>query len=106
MPGRCRKVVPVTRNTRTPFSILVAGCVLLMGCASGPVRKEDPASHDPAALTVIAEMALARGDCKTASESYAEASQYGAAPLARHASEAALACEHLPAAWKAATRWR
>jgi Flp pilus assembly protein TadD len=79
----------------------------LVGCTTGPARKEEPAAgHDPAALTVIAEMALAHGDCKTASESYAEASQYGAAPLARHASEVALACEHLPAAWKAATRWR
>ena len=80
----------------------------MVGCATAPPHKGDIAatSHDPAALTVIAEMALAKGDCKTASESYAEASEYGAAPLARHASEVALACEHLPAAWKAVTRWR
>ncbi len=94
------------RNSCTPLSVLVAGCALLVGCTAGPARKEDPAPHDPAALTVVAEMALTRGDCKTAAESYAEASQYGAAPLARRASEVALACEHLPAAWKAATRWR
>ncbi len=98
----------MTRNSCTPVSVLLAGCALLLGCVSSPApaRKQDPASHDPVALTVVAEMALTRGDCKTASESYAEASQYGAAPLARHASEVALACEHLPAAWKAATRWR
>ncbi len=85
---------------------MVAGCALLAGCAAGPEPKEDPDSHDPAALTVVAEIALARGDCKTASESYAEAAQHGATPLARRASEVALACEHVPAAWKAATRWR
>jgi tetratricopeptide (TPR) repeat protein len=49
---------------------------------------------------------LARGDCRAASESYAEAAVQGAAPLARRASEVALGCEHVPAAWKAATRWR
>ncbi|MFL6600684.1 MAG: tetratricopeptide repeat protein [Steroidobacteraceae bacterium] len=86
--------------------LLIAGCVLLVGCAAAPAPKESPDAHDPAALTIIAEIALARGDCKTASETYAQASQYGAAPLARHASTVALACEHVPAAWKAATRWR
>lgn len=83
------------------------GSALLCGCAASPAPKGDPGSHDPAALTVVAEIALTRGDCKTASESYAEAAQNSdAAPLARRASEVALACEHVPAAWKAAGRWR
>jgi tetratricopeptide (TPR) repeat protein len=85
---------------------MAAGSALLAGCASTPASKEDTDAHDPAALTVVAEIALARGDCKTASESYAEAAQAGAAPLARRASEVALACEHVPAAWKSAVRWR
>jgi tetratricopeptide (TPR) repeat protein len=89
-----------------PLPLLIAGCVLLAGCAAGPAPKEDPNTHDPAALTVVAEIALAQGDCKTASESYAEAAQGGAVPLARRASEVALACEHVPAAWKSAVRWR
>ena len=90
-----------------PF-MLLALLVLAAGCATRPAPKADATSggHDPAALTIIAEMALARGDCKTASESYAEAAQTGAVPLARRASEVALSCEHVPAAWKAATRWR
>jgi tetratricopeptide (TPR) repeat protein len=96
----------VRLNKATYLSLVVTGCLLLGGCAAGPKPKEGTASRDPAALTVVAEMALTRGDCKVASESYAEASQYGAAPLARRASEVALACEHVPAAWKAATRWR
>jgi tetratricopeptide (TPR) repeat protein len=80
---------------------------VLVGCASGPKPKEEAQAHDPAALTIVAEIALARGDCKTASESYAEAAQHSdAGPLARHAATVALACEHVPAAWKAATRWR
>jgi len=102
-PGRCRKVAGVHRIT---LSLLTTGLALLGGCAATPAPKEDPASHDPAALTVVAEIALTRGDCKTASESYAEAAQRGAIPLARRASEVALACEHVPAAWKSAVRWR
>jgi tetratricopeptide (TPR) repeat protein len=90
-----------------PLPLLIACCAFLVGCAAGPTLKEEPQAHDPAALTIVAEIALARGDCKTAAESYAEASQYSdARPLARHASAVALACEHVPAAWKAATRWR
>ena len=89
-----------------PLPLLIAGSALLVGCAGAPVPKEDPSAHDPAALTVVAEIALARGDCKEASESYAEAAQRGAAPLARRASEVGLACEHVPAAWKSAARWR
>jgi tetratricopeptide (TPR) repeat protein len=89
------------------LSLLIAGCAVLVGCAAGPASKEDPEARDPAALTIVAEIALTRGDCKTASESYAEASQHSdAGPLARHASAVALACEHMPAAWKAASRWR
>ena len=87
-----------------PF--LTTGLALLAGCAASPAPKGDPGSHDPAALTVVAEIALTRGDCKTASESYADAAQHGAVPLARRASEVALACEHVPAAWKSAVRWR
>jgi tetratricopeptide (TPR) repeat protein len=96
----------VHRITATALSLLISGSALLVGCAAGPAPKEAPDGRDPAALTVVAEIALARGDCKAASESYAEAAQRGAAPLARHASEVALACEHVPAAWKSASRWR
>lgn len=85
---------------------VLAGCALLAACVTSRTSRDPPESHDPAALTVVAEIALTRGDCKTAAESYAEAAQYGAIPLARRASEVALACEHVPAAWKAASRWR
>ena len=61
---------------------------------------------DTSALTVMAEAALKRGDCRAASESYAQAAAGGDAQLARRATQVALACEHLPAAWQAANRWR
>jgi tetratricopeptide (TPR) repeat protein len=91
---------------RITLPFLTTGLALLTGCAASPAPKDDPGSHDPAALTVVAEIALTRGDCKTASESYADAAQHGAVPLARRASEVALACEHVPAAWRSAVRWR
>src|SRR6202035_4205929 len=56
---------------------------------------------------VIAEVALKRGDCRAASEAYAHGAAVAAdVQLARRATQVAMACEHLPAAWAAATRWR
>jgi len=80
---------------------------LLGGCASTHAPKAAAAPHhDPTALTVIAEADLKRGDCRGASENYAEAAAEGDAQLARRATQVAMACEHLPAAWASATRWR
>jgi tetratricopeptide (TPR) repeat protein len=89
-----------------PRIVLPALCLALAaGCASVP-PKPRPATPDAAALTIVAEIALQRGDCKTASETYARAAQLASAPVAHRASEVALACEDLPAAWTAAQRWR
>jgi tetratricopeptide (TPR) repeat protein len=86
---------------------LAAG--MLVGCASVPGTKPAPSSaqhRDPTALTVVAEADLKRGDCRGASENYAQAAALGDAQLARRATQVAMACEHLPAAWQSATRWR
>jgi tetratricopeptide (TPR) repeat protein len=85
---------------------LAAG--LLGGCASAPPPNPAAASthHDATALTVIAEADLKRGDCRGASENYAKAAVAGDVQLARRATQVAMACEHLPAAWQSATRWR
>jgi Tfp pilus assembly protein PilF len=85
---------------------LAAG--LLGGCASAPPPKPAAASthHEASALTVIAEADLKRGDCRGASENYAKAAVAGDVQLARRATQVAMACEHLPAAWQSATRWR
>jgi tetratricopeptide (TPR) repeat protein len=90
----------------------MAGASLLAGCAAvRPARPSTPPAGAPAsdasALTVMAEVALKRGDCRAASESYARAAALSAdVQLVRHATQVAMACEHLPAAWAAATRWR
>jgi tetratricopeptide (TPR) repeat protein len=98
---------PINRlkAARTPCLMLAA---LLVGCAglkSHPAPAA-PVTGDPTALTLAAEIALKGGDCRTAAEDYAQAASAGDARLARHATEVALACEHLPAAWSSATRWR
>jgi tetratricopeptide (TPR) repeat protein len=80
--------------------------LLAAGCAS--VRPKPPAAPPPdvAALTLSAEMALKKGDCRTASEDYAQAASAGDLELAHRATQVAIACEHLPAAWQAVSRWR
>jgi tetratricopeptide (TPR) repeat protein len=94
----------------TPLLGIALVLALLAGCATGAGHKGQPAPAAPAAdttaLTVMAEAALKRGDCRGASESYAKAAAVGDVQLARRATQVALACEHLPAAWQSATRWR
>ena len=86
----------------------VGGLVLTLaaGVSCAAQGTPEPGTRDPNAATVIAEIALERGDCRTAAETYATAAQRGDVAVARRASEVALACEHLPAAWDAAKRWR
>lgn len=97
------------------FRVAAVLCPLLAAaCATTPPAAPSASSKEPvakggdsAALTVVAEIALERGDCKMASESYAQAAASAtAASLASHATQVALVCQHLPAAWQAATRWR
>ena len=90
-----------------PLRIAVPALALALaaGCASVP-EKPAPPAPDAAALTIVAEIALQRGNCKTAAETYARAAQIASAPVAQRASEVALACEDLPAAWACAQRWR
>jgi len=85
----------------------VLAAVLLAGCASEHSTKASPGARgDATALTVMAEAELKRGDCRAASETYAKAAAIGDTQLARRATQVAMACEHLPAAWQSATRWR
>jgi tetratricopeptide (TPR) repeat protein len=88
------------RTACLTLAALLAGCAGLRQQAAPPA-----AATDPTALTLTAEAALKRGDCRAAAEDYAQAAAAGDARLARRATEVALACEHLPAAWGAVTRW-
>jgi tetratricopeptide (TPR) repeat protein len=86
---------------------LTAACATTKPATPSIARAPAAAKGDAAALTVVAEIALERGDCKQAAESYAQAAAAGTAPeLASRAAKVALGCEHLPAAWTAASRWR
>ncbi|HUO19401.1 MAG TPA: tetratricopeptide repeat protein [Steroidobacteraceae bacterium] len=80
---------------------------LLAACATVPPHAAPtPPAADPSALVLTAEVALKRGDCRAAAEAYAQAAASGDARLAQRASEVAVGCQHLPAAWSAVTRWR
>jgi len=97
----------VSLNKSTLPGIVLGLAVLLPGCSSTPAPKAAPQTQASAASTVLAEIALKRGDCKGASESYAKAASASTDPsLARRASEVSLSCEHLPAAWQSVNRWR
>src|SRR5580692_11633101 len=95
------------RNLILPLlcAILVGACAANRPAGDKTVAPKAPAG-DSVALTASADAALKRGDCRQASESYAKAAAGGDAQLARRATQVAMACEHLPAAWQAASRWR
>ncbi len=96
---------------RSPSIVLTGAALvlaaLLAACASTKPHPAAPAAPavDPNALTLSAEVALKKGDCRAAAEQYAQAATAGDARLARRATEVAVSCEHLPAAWTAVTRW-
>jgi tetratricopeptide (TPR) repeat protein len=89
-------------------AVALAG--LAAGCRTAPPAQVQPAAaqskEDTNALTVMAEVALEKGDCRAAAEDYATAASRGSVSLARRASEVGLACQNIPAAWSAAERWR
>jgi len=95
------------RNLILPLlcASLIGACAANRSAGDKPVPPKAPAG-DTAALTASADAALKRGDCREASESYAKAAAGGDVQLARRATQVAMACEHLPAAWQAASRWR
>src|SRR5579863_7987049 len=105
--GRGGSIVRSVRALIHPFRIVVPALALALaaGCATVP-EQPPPQAPDAAALTIVAEIALQRGECKTAAETYAKAAQLASAPVAQRASEVGLACEDLPAAWASAQRWR
>ena len=78
-----------------------AAAVLLAACATPP---EAPSAIDAGAATLVAETALARGDCRTASDEYAQAARARAAPVAtiERALTVALDCQQFEVAGRIA----
>ncbi len=92
-------------NVRTVMQ--AAALVAIAGCS--PPRPEamvTEVSRDPNTLTLLAEVALERGDCRAASEDYAAAALQSPVAIAHRASEVGLGCDNLPSAWQAVQRWR
>jgi tetratricopeptide (TPR) repeat protein len=87
--------------------LLAAGCTTTgeKNVEAAGETAATPSGRDSNAMTVVAEIALERGDCRTASETYATAARNGDVSVAKRASVVAAGCEHLPAAWEAVKRW-
>lgn len=91
--------------------VTAAGAVLLASVTTAcrtapPARAQAQPPADTNAQTVVAEIALQKGDCRSAADTYAAAASQGPATLARRATEVSFACENMPAAWQSAGRWR
>src|SRR6195256_2462262 len=104
-------MIKAVRNLTTVLCASVLAASLVAGCAGvrppAKATAPPPPGGDASALTVIAEVALKRGDCRAASEAYAHGAAVAAdVQLARRATQVAMACGHLPAAWAAASRSR
>ena len=90
-----------------PVAAASALLALAACAATAPGKDKAPvtAAGEDASVTA-AETALKSGDCRTASETLARAAAHGDVQTARRATQVAVACEHLPAAWQSASRWR
>jgi len=87
--------------------VAAAAVIVTGGCSAARTTQTAPEQgRDPSTLTLLAELALERGDCRVAAEDYAAAAAQSAVAVARRASEVGLACENLPAAWQSVQRWR
>jgi tetratricopeptide (TPR) repeat protein len=73
--------------------------------APDPPADASAAPTDPAQASVAGELALQLGDCRGASEDFAVASQGAPAQMASHATDVALDCQDIPAAWSAVQNW-
>ncbi|MGH8149407.1 MAG: tetratricopeptide repeat protein [Steroidobacteraceae bacterium] len=85
-----------------------AAVVLALAAGCQTVPRSHPTTVSPqqvGALTSAAEAALQQGDCRTASQDYATAASAGSVNVAHRATQVAVTCQDLPAAWQAAQRW-
>ena len=103
-PGAGRSIVG--RVKVLSFALFLSGGLAAASSMAAGRLAAAEAAKDPNASTVIAEIALERGDCRSASETYAAAAQRGDVSIARRSTEVSLGCEHLPAAWDSVKRWR
>lgn len=84
---------------------MLAAAVLLTACAAGP---RQPSATEASVGTIVAELALERGDCRSAAEAYAGAAAASGSAEANlgRALEVALGCQRYDAAARIAKLWR
>jgi Flp pilus assembly protein TadD len=110
MRGMVRHFIVSSMN-RHGISVVGMAAAITLGVTAGcsaarTVQSAPEHGQDPSTLTLLAELALERGDCRLAAEDYAAAAMQSAVAIARRASEVGLACENLPAAWQSVQRWQ
>ena len=87
--------------------VMAVAAIMMAGCSATRTTQTVPGhDRDSSTLTLLAELALERGDCRLAAEDYAAAALQSAVAIARRASEVGLACENLLPAWQSVQRWR
>jgi Flp pilus assembly protein TadD len=88
-----------------PAGVSAAADPAVTQAAPDPAGESPATPTDPAQANVAGELALQRGDCRGASDDLAVASQGAPAQLASHATDVALDCQDIPAAWSAVQNW-
>lgn len=98
-------LVPARRTRRAGLLVALLGGALPAAHALEPETRGGDAARN--ADVIVAELARERGECRASADAYVKAAQGTRDPrIARRATDVALECANLPAAWKAASRWR
>jgi tetratricopeptide (TPR) repeat protein len=90
-------------------AIALAGLCVPLLCSGASSAASAPATRetDEKALTMVAELALQRGNCLEAADAYERAAAVSSdATLAKRATEVGVGCEQWPRALQASQRWR
>ncbi|MCC6173075.1 MAG: tetratricopeptide repeat protein [Gammaproteobacteria bacterium] len=90
-------------------SVLASFLVLAFAARTGTALEPQPRGDGAARGTEVlaAELARERGECRASAEGYVKTARSSRDPrIARRATDVALECAHLPAAWQGASRWR
>ena len=89
--------------------LLASSMLLVLAGQSAPALEAESRGDVTVrnADVLAAELARERGECRKSAEAYVKLARAGRDPrIARRATDVALECAHLPAAWQAASRWR
>ena len=89
----------------SPAAFILAPALVVSGAAWAAPATPPTRAEIQSQQNVAAELALQRGDCRTAAENFAAASTGAPAAQARRATEVAFDCQQVPAAWTAAQNW-